>query len=113
MLHGGDIRAAVIMGRAAIQRAVRTLSAEGAGLKSEIAYLHAKGVLTTAVKEWADEVRIAEDDAAHPETMSKVTPDEAQASLEFMDAFLDHAIALPARAAARRAQRKGGSGEAA
>jgi hypothetical protein len=38
-------------------------------------------------------VRIAGDDAAHPEALGKVTRDEAEASLEFTDAFLNRAIA--------------------
>lgn len=35
-LYGEDVRAAVIMGRAAVQRAARFLKADGAGLKAEL-----------------------------------------------------------------------------
>lgn len=105
-LYGGDVRASIIMGRAAIQRAVRKLGAEGAGLKAEIADLLSKGEINKSLKEWADEVRIAGDEAAHPEALGEVTRGEAEASLEFMDAFLEGAIALPAKAEARKLARK-------
>jgi len=105
--YGDDVRAAVIMGRAAIQRAVRTLNAEGKGLKAEIADLFSKGVITRLLKEWADEVRIAGDEAAHPDMLGKLEREEAEASMEFMDAFLNHALALPAKRDALKAARKG------
>src|SRR4029450_9229719 len=62
---GGNLRASLIIGRAAIQRAARHLKAEGAGLKAELADLLGKGTITSELKKWADEVRIAGDDAAH------------------------------------------------
>lgn len=105
-LYGGDLRASVIMGRASIQRAVRTLEATGTGLKAEVADLATKGVITQSLREWADEVRIAGDDAAHPEDLGKVTREEAEESLTFMDAFLEHAIALPAKREALKAARQ-------
>lgn len=109
--HGGDNRAAVIMGRAAIQRAVRSRRAKGRGLKAELADLAGRQEITQTVRSWADEVRIAGDDAAHPEDLGEVTTNEAIDSLEFMDAFLSHAIALPAKADARKAARKKPTGE--
>jgi hypothetical protein len=51
-------------------------------------------------------VRIAGDDAAHPDTLGAVTAEEAQESLEFMDEFLRHTIAMPAKRAARQQARK-------
>lgn len=104
--YGGDLRAAIIMGRAAIQRAVRTLEANGAGLKAEINDLHQRHKITEALKDAAHEVRISGDDAAHPEDLVDVTEEEAQDSLDFMDDFLEHAIAMPARSAARKLARK-------
>jgi hypothetical protein len=107
---GGDYRAAVIMGRAAVQRAVRVLlgrapdDASG-GLKADINALHQKHKISETLKEFAHETRIAGDDAAHPTTLAKVEPDEARLSLDFMDEFLEHAVALPARQAARKAAR--------
>ena len=105
--YGGDYRAAVIMGRAAIQRTVRLKQAQGAGLKAEINDLATRGLITQPLKEWADESRIAGDDAAHPDALGKVTAEEAKESLDFMDAFLDHAVALPAKRDARKQARAG------
>jgi len=103
--YGGDYRAAVIMGRAAVQRAVRMLNAQGAGLKAEINDLEQKHVITSSLKDFAHETRIAGDDAAHPTTLGKVDRDEAKESLDFMDEFLEHTVALPARRAARKQAR--------
>jgi hypothetical protein len=104
--YGGDRRAAVIMGRAAIQRAARQLKAEGAGLKAEIADLANRGIITKTLKDAADEVRIAGDDAAHPEELGTIEPAEAKESLAFMDEFLGHAIAFPAKREARKLARQ-------
>lgn len=103
--YGGDLRAAVIMGRAAVQRAVRVLNAQGGGLAAEIDDLEAKRVITTHLKDFAHETRIAGNDAAHPTTLGKVERDEANESLDFMDEFLEHTIALPARREARKLAR--------
>jgi len=100
----------VIMGRAAIQRAVRALSAQGAGLRAEINDLEQKRVITTHLKDFAHETRIAGDDAAHPTTLGKVARDEAKESLDFMDEFLEHTIALPARRASRKQARTATTG---
>lgn len=102
---GGDRRAAVIMARAAVQRAVRTLDATGTNLEAEINDLRSTGVITEELRKWAHEVRFAGNDAAHPDTLGKVTEGDAAESLEFMDEFLRHTIAMPARRAAREADR--------
>lgn len=84
---------------------------EDAGLKAEINQLEQKRVITPSLKEWAHEVRIAGDDAAHPETLADIDQDEAEESLLFMDEFLKHTIALPAARQARKESRKGGPGD--
>jgi hypothetical protein len=106
--HAGNIRAAIIMGRAAIQRAVRSLGGEGDSLKTELAALRELGKITEQMRSWGDEVRIADNDAAHPEDLAEIKQDEAAESLEFMDAFLEHALALPARQLAREEARRSG-----
>ena len=104
--HGGDFRAAVVMGRAAVQRAVRSLGGEGRDLYQEIDSLHAQEIVTKALKDWAHEVRLAGNDAAHPEELEEVSEDEAEESLTFMDDFLNFAVALPQRHADRKAARE-------
>ena len=103
---GGDVRAAAIMARAAVQRAARHLDAEGAGLKAEIKDLADKGVITRELKAWADEVRITGDDAAHPEDLGEVRDPDARESLDFMDEFLRHSVAMPERRRRREEARR-------
>ncbi len=107
---GGDYRAAVIMGRAAVQRAARKLMGRAeddatGSLKADINTLYTKQKITETLKDFAHETRIAGDDAAHPTTLGKVEPDEAKESLDFMDEFLEHTVALPARREARKLAR--------
>jgi hypothetical protein len=109
-LYGGELRGAVIMGRAAVQRAARFLQAVGAGLKAELRDLERRGVITRELREWADEVRIAGDDAAHPDELGTIDEAEARESLEFMDEFLRHSVAMPER---RRRKEEGRSGKGA
>jgi hypothetical protein len=104
--YGGNLRAAIIMGRAAIQRAVRVLDANGAGLKQEINDLVQQRKITESLGRFAHEARIAGDDAAHPEELGEVTRAEAESSLSFVDEFLRVAIVMPALAEERRLTRK-------
>jgi hypothetical protein len=104
--YGGDLRAAVIMGRAAIQRTARVFNAKGKTLAAELDDLRERGVITLELRKWAEEVRIAGNDAAHPDELGKITPEEAEDSLDFMEEFLRHAVAMPARRRAREQARK-------
>jgi len=99
--HADNFKAAIIMGRSAIQRATRSLDANGPNLNADLQFLRDEGVITEHVRSLGDAVRIAGNEAAHPSELSQIDVDEAQDSLEFMDAFLEHAIALPARQKAK------------
>lgn len=101
--YGGDFRAAIVMGRAAVQRAVRTLGGKGRDLYHEIDDLREQGVVTEELKDWAHEVRLAAREAAHPEELGDVSHDEALESLRFADDFLRFAVALPAKRKANKA----------
>jgi Domain of unknown function (DUF4145) len=103
--HGGDVRAAMLMARAAVQRGVRHLVARRGNLKHELAGLLAEQKITQDLHDFATEVRLAGNDVAHPEELGDVSEAEALESLTFMDEFLRVAIALPERTKARRAQR--------
>jgi hypothetical protein len=94
------------MGRAAIQRAVRSLRAEGTGLKQEINDLVSKEIITKNLADFAHEVRISGDDAAHPEDLGDINRDEAEESLAFLDDFLRVAVAMPQLAERRKTERK-------
>jgi hypothetical protein len=105
-IYAGSLRAAIIMGRAAIQRAVRSLRAEGTGLKQEINDLVSKEIITKNLADFAHEVRISGDDAAHPEDLGDINRDEAEESLAFLDDFLRVAVAMPQLAERRKTERK-------
>lgn len=66
--------------------------------------------VTEELKDWAHEVRLAAREAAHPDELGEITQEEAKQSLDFMDAFLDYAVALPERR--RRQREQGDEGEA-
>jgi hypothetical protein len=104
--HGGDVRAAVLMARAAVQRAVRSLEAKGPNLKAELADLLSKQKITQDLHDFADEVRLTGNDVAHPEELGDVSEGEAQESMTFMEDFLRVAIALPQRQKERKAKRE-------
>lgn len=103
--YGGDVRAAVIMGRAALQRAVRILGADGADLYAEIDDLLAKQVITRDLAKLAHEVRLAGNDAAHPATLGEVDRDAAEESLDFLDDFLRVTLVTPAKVSKRASER--------
>jgi hypothetical protein len=106
--HSGQYKAAVLMGRAALQRAVRHLGAEGRDLNAELDSLVTKGVVTAQIRANADEVRLSGNDAAHPERTSAVSSEDARDSLAFLDDFLNTTEVLPARQQARKASRGSG-----
>jgi Domain of unknown function (DUF4145) len=111
----GQHRAAVLMARTALQRAVRVLLAGQDGvlneqdkgsLFSELDLLVKRQVITPQLRQNADEVRLSGNDVAHPEELGAVSQAEAEDSLVFLDDFLETTLAVPARQRKRRAQRQ-------
>ncbi len=100
-------KASAIMARAALQNAVRRLSAKGNNLKSEIDNLQSKGIITKQLSEFAHEVRITGNDMAHPESITVVNKNEIRESLDFLDGFLETVFVLPAIAERRKKDREG------
>jgi hypothetical protein len=84
--------------------AARALGGEGRDVFAEINDLYEQHRVTEELRDWAHEVRLAARDAAHPDELGAITRHEARQSIEFMDAFLEYAVALPER---RRAGRGG------
>ena len=64
--HADNFKAAIIMGRSAIQRATRSLDANGPNLNADLQFLRDEGVITEHVRSLGDAVRIAGNEAAHP-----------------------------------------------
>lgn len=106
-LHGGQYKASMLMARAALQHACRSLGADGRGLKAELDDLVEKGAITRDLRAFADEVRLLGNDVAHPpEDIMVVERDEAEELLEYLDGFLQTTLVLPAKAK-RRAKERG------
>jgi len=106
-LHGGQLKASMLMARAALQHACRSLGAEGRGLKAELDSLVEKGAITRDLRAFADEVRLLGNDVAHPpEDIMVVERDQAEELLEYLDGFLQTTLVLPAKAK-RRAKERG------
>jgi hypothetical protein len=104
-LHGGQLKASMLMARAALQHACRSLGANGRNLKDELDSLEESGVITRDLRAFADEVRLLGNDVAHPEDIMVVTKQEAEELLEYLDGFLQTTLVLPAKAKRRAAGR--------
>jgi hypothetical protein len=105
--YAGNLRASIIMARAALQRAVRTLGAQAGGLKAEInETLASDGSSPTTRERSRTKYGSLEMTRRTLRTSVKVTNEEAEVRLQFLDDFVRVAIAMPARAKALRTARK-------
>jgi hypothetical protein len=95
--------AASLMARSALQLALREHGAKGKRLVDQVQDLGSKGLLTPAVREWADEVRLLGNDAAHPEPgQEPPKPHDVQQCVDFLDFLLYCLYDLPAEVAEYR-----------
>ncbi|HEX2051555.1 MAG TPA: DUF4145 domain-containing protein [Actinomycetota bacterium] len=99
-------RAAILMARSSLQRAVRTLTTFRGSLNAELDRLVEEGRITAQMRANADEVRLTGNDVAHPEELTEITETDAKDSLIFLDDFLDTALAIPERQRRRRDARE-------
>jgi hypothetical protein len=98
--------AASTMARSALQLALREHGANGRRLVDQIEDLAARGLLPPTVKEWATEVRLLGNDAAHPEPgQEPPEPSDVQQAVDFLDFLLYYLYDLPAKVAKYRARR--------
>ncbi|MEX1262715.1 MAG: DUF4145 domain-containing protein [Actinomycetota bacterium] len=105
--HAGQHRAAVLMARSALQRAVRVLDPKFRGkLPAELDNLVTTGVITGQLRKNADEVRLSGNDVAHPEELGAITAQDAEDSLIFLDDFLETTMAIPERQRLRQEERE-------
>jgi len=102
----GQHKAAVIMARSALQRAVRVLNPYRGSLNQELDNLAANGIITRQLRANADEVRLSGNDVAHPEELGEVTADDAEDSLTFLDDFIGTTLMIPERQRQRQARRE-------
>lgn len=104
--YAGLNRAAILMARSALQRAVRHLSTFRGTLNTELDNLVSEGVITQQLRQNANEVRLSGNDVAHPEELTDVSESDAKDSLVFMDDFLETTIEIPLRQAKRKSARE-------
>lgn len=88
--------AAVVMARSALQIALRNYNANGKSLKQEIDDLASKGILAPVMKEWADQIRLLGNEAAHPNPAEDfVDPQDAYDIVEFLNFLLQYLYTFP------------------
>lgn len=94
--RNGNLDAATVMARSALQVALRERGAIGNSLKEEIEDLANKGVLPKIIREWADEVRLIANESAHP-TTGDDEPDKVDVSdiVKYLDYLLMYLYDLP------------------
>jgi predicted component of type VI protein secretion system len=105
----GIYKGAALLARSALEASAKLLEAQGKDLKARIHWLAGEGVITQKLAEWADEVRITGNEAAHE--MEEVTEEDAEAALYFLDSFLEDVFVVPYRHEQRkrvRAERERG-----
>jgi hypothetical protein len=98
--------AASVMARSVLQLALREQNAAGKRLVDQIQDLGMKGLLAPSVCEWATEVRLLGNDAAHPVPGEPpAEPQDVHQCIDFLDFLLYCLYDLPAEVKAYRARR--------
>jgi hypothetical protein len=98
-----------VMARSAMQVAFRDQGAVGRTLKNEVDDLSEKGLLPRVMKEWATELRLLGNEAAHPDVdLIEANPQDIRDGLKFLDQLLSYLYDLPAaiRDRERRAEKQ-------
>ena len=99
--------AAAVMARSALQVALREKGAQGRTLKAEIDDLAAKGLLPPMIREWATEIRLVANEAAHPDTEAEqLSPLDVRDAVRFLDFTLTILYDLPKEIEEYRARRQ-------
>lgn len=94
------------MARSTLQLALREHGAKGARLVDQVQDLGSKGLLAPAVREWANEVRLLGNDAAHPGPgQDPPEPHDVQQCVDFLDFLLYCLYDLPTEVAEYRKRR--------
>ena len=102
----GAFRASAVMVRRALQSiCLDKGAAENDKLIKQIDWLFSQGIITKDLKEWAHEVRLVGNDAAHPKKPHKdapITKDDAEEILQLLEQFTQTLYVAPAIAAERK-----------
>jgi hypothetical protein len=106
----GTYRAAAVMARRALQSICLDKGAkEDDSLEKQIDWLFTQSVITKDLKEWAHEVRLVGNDAAHPkkpENDQPISKEDAEDILQLLDQFCQVLYVAPAIAEERKKLRQ-------
>lgn len=108
MLQGKGVTASAIMCRKTLEGVSADHGATGSNLEKKLASLKEKGVIEGRLFEWANELRLVGNDAAH-DVAVQVMPQDARDTLDFTQAVLQYVYTLRDRFEEfkkRRAHRK-------
>jgi hypothetical protein len=95
-IEGENWDAAALMARSALQLLLRHAKAVGGNLMKEIDDLAGKGLIPPIVKEWAHNLRVLGNEAAHPQPGDKgVTATDARHVVKFLRVLLTLLHDLP------------------
>jgi hypothetical protein len=96
--------ASALMCRRAIEAVCMELGASSGSLRSKLDKLHENGAIDARLSQWAHEVRVVGNEAAHGVT-AELTKDDARDALDFTEAILLYAFELSARFSQFKARR--------
>jgi hypothetical protein len=99
-----DLDAAGMLYRKAAELACKSVDPDGKGMfASRVQSLVSKDIIPKSVSDWATEIRIIGNDAAHEE--SSPTEEDIQQAAEFVEAFLEYIFTMPARVEKRKSSK--------
>lgn len=99
-------RASVVMARATIEATAKDKGITSGNLVSKLEELQAAGHISEAMKEAADEIRLAGNEAAHSDIVAeKISIADAGEIADLMDAILERVYQEPAKVARVRVSR--------
>jgi hypothetical protein len=104
-LQTGSWDAAALMGRSALQAAMFDQEAKGRTLLDQVDDLAGKGLLSPTLKDWAHEVRLLGNSAAHPSEDPPTVAEDAKDAIQFLTFLLEVLYDVPANIAAFRKRR--------
>ena len=95
-IEGSNWDAAALMARSALQLLIRRENASGNSLVKEIDDIASKGLIPPIMKEWAHELRVLANDAAHPTPGDRGTSEkDARQVVKFLRVLLTLLQDLP------------------
>jgi hypothetical protein len=104
-LEAGEFDASAIMARKSLEALCRELGAEKGSLQKRLQTLSVQRVIDARLLEWADELRIIGNDAAH-DLDAIISHDDARDILDFVEAILVYTFTLDQKFKAFQRRRK-------